>query len=60
MCIRDSRWSDQLFAYLRPEQIILGLIREDDDNDHDLVPFDRPVLVALRVRKGGQGQVRTR
>ena len=35
-------WSDQLyyspiiiFAYLRPEQTIIGLIREDDDDDDD-------------------------
>ena len=45
MCIRDRErsetseeapeWPALIFAYLRPEQTILGLIREDDDDDDD-------------------------
>ena len=38
MCIRDRRGVGRprpalIFAYLRPEQTILGLILEDDDDD---------------------------
>ena len=33
MCIRDREWPALIFAYLRPEQSILGLIREDDDDE---------------------------
>ena len=33
MCIRDREWPALIFAYLRPEQTTLGLIREDDDDD---------------------------
>ena len=41
MCIRDRcgtpeealEWPSLIFAYLRPEQTILGLHREDDTDD---------------------------